>query len=58
MRPGGIHLMLIELSAPLKEGDTLSLTLNFEQAGALTVEATVAPLGAEAPIKPHGGHAM
>jgi hypothetical protein len=40
MRPGtGMHLMLVGLKAPLKEGTSFSMTLQFERAG--TVEVTV-----------------
>jgi periplasmic copper chaperone A len=49
MRPGGAHLMLMGLAAPLKEGSTFPLTLSFERAGTMTVEVHVAPLGADAP---------
>jgi copper(I)-binding protein len=59
LKPGGYHLMLMDLKAPLKEGDLLKLTLVFEKAGEIEVEATVEPLGAKGP---HGfdhqpGHA-
>jgi copper(I)-binding protein len=50
--------MLMGLSAPLQEGDSVALTLTFEKAGALTIEAEVAPLGAEAPMEQNDGHAM
>jgi copper(I)-binding protein len=40
MRPGtGMHLMLVGLKAPLKEGTSFPMTLQFERAG--TVEVTV-----------------
>ena len=51
LAPGGYHLMLTDLKAPLKEGDLLELTLVFEKAGEIQVEATVEPLGA---MGPHG----
>jgi len=57
MRPGGTHLMLTGLKAPLKEGDVLTLTLTFETAGPLTVEAPIAGLGADAPPD-HAAHKM
>ena len=41
MKPGGLHIMLMELNGPLKKGDTLKLTLNFEHAGAVDVEAKI-----------------
>jgi periplasmic copper chaperone A len=53
MRPGGIHLMLMDLAAPLKEGMSVPLTLTLEVAGAISVEAEVAPLGADAAPSEH-----
>lgn len=50
MRPGGAHIMLMGLAAPLTDGDTLDLTLSFENAGEVAVRATVAPVGADAPL--------
>ena len=39
--PGGLHVMLIGLKEPLITGKTFPLTLNFEQAGAVTLEVVV-----------------
>jgi copper(I)-binding protein len=47
-KPGGYHLMLMDLKQPLKQGDRVALTLMFEKAGTLAVEGPVAPLGAMA----------
>ena len=47
--PGGYHVMLMDLKQPLKEGDLLKLTLVFEKAGEIIVEATVEPMGATGP---------
>ena len=44
--PGGHHVMLMDLKARLKEGETFSLTLTFEKAGPVTVQATVRGPGA------------
>ena len=41
LRPGSYHLMLIGLKAALKPGQTVTLRLRFERAGALTARATV-----------------
>lgn len=41
--PGGHHLMIGPLEAPLLEGERLPGTLVFEQAGALEVEFLVEP---------------
>ena len=38
---GGDHVMLMGLTRELKDGDTFPLTLTFEQAGDVTVEAVV-----------------
>jgi copper(I)-binding protein len=48
LKPGGYHLMLMDLKQPLKQGDKLQLTLTFEKAGTLSVEGPVAPIGAMA----------
>jgi periplasmic copper chaperone A len=50
MKPGGTHVMLMGLASPLKEGETISLTLSFEKAGAMTVDAKVAGIGADGPV--------
>lgn len=47
LKPSGDHIMLFDLKAPLKEGDRLPLTLVFEKAGAVNVEATVEAVGAK-----------
>lgn len=49
MAPGGMHVMLMDLARPLKQGDTVELTLTFEKAGAVTVTVPVASPGALAP---------
>ncbi len=41
LRPGGLHVMLMGLKAPLEEGGRLPLTLIFEKAGRLEVEVPV-----------------
>jgi periplasmic copper chaperone A len=42
----GYHIMLIGLKGPLKEGQTVPLTLTFEHAGKQQVNASVAKVGA------------
>ncbi|MBS1211189.1 MAG: copper chaperone PCu(A)C [Proteobacteria bacterium] len=49
LQPGGLHIMFIDLKAPLKEGDKFPLKLKFEKAGEITVDVHVAALGAAAP---------
>jgi copper(I)-binding protein len=46
LEPGGLHVMLMQLRHPLEEGASLPMTLVFEQAGEVTVEAPIAALGA------------
>ncbi|MFN4296335.1 MAG: copper chaperone PCu(A)C [Brevundimonas sp.] len=41
MRPGAEHLMLMTLSNALEDGQAVPLTLTFEHAAAVTVEAQV-----------------
>ena len=38
---GGDHLMLMGLTRPLAEGDTLRLTLMFERAGAVNLDVVI-----------------
>lgn len=45
-KPGGYHLMLIELKAPLKQGDKVPVTLRFEKAGEVKTELVVESLAA------------
>lgn len=49
--PTGFHVMLIGLRRPLKQDDMVALTLVFERAGEIMIEATVEPAGA---MGPHG----
>jgi copper(I)-binding protein len=47
--PGGYHLMLMDLKNPLKQGDKVPLTLEFEKAGKVTLSLDVQGVGAQAP---------
>ena len=38
---GGDHIMLMGLTRPFKDGDTITLTLIFEEAGAVTIDVPV-----------------
>jgi len=48
LAPGGLHIMLTGLKAPLKAGQDFPLTLRFEHAPPLTVAVHVEPLGVRA----------
>ena len=41
MRPGGLHVMLMQLNRALSEGDEVELSLTFSQAGEFTITAPV-----------------
>lgn len=41
LAPGGDHIMLLGLSRPLAEGDSVSLTLGFETSEPISVQARV-----------------
>ena len=48
MRPGGAHIMLMGLTGPLKAGETVEVTLQFENSGRLSAAAKVEALGSNA----------
>ena len=50
LRPGGAHLMLVDLVEPLQKGARFSMTLRFERAGEVEVQFEVQELGSR---KPH-----
>lgn len=41
LKPGGYHIMLIGLKRDLKPGDRISVVLEFEKSGRITVQAEV-----------------
>jgi periplasmic copper chaperone A len=49
LKPGGLHIMLTGLKAPLKMGDMIMLELKFEQAGTVEVMAHVGEVAEEHP---------
>jgi copper(I)-binding protein len=49
LAPGGYHVMLMDLKGPLKEGDKVPMTLQFEKAGKVTLSLDVQGVGAQAP---------
>ena len=46
LAPGGIHLMLMGLGAPLREGDELTVTLEFDNGESLPARIAVQAPGA------------
>ena len=49
LAPGGYHLMLMDLKNPLKQGEKVPLTLEFEKAGTVTVSLDLPGFGEKAP---------
>ena len=41
LRPGGLHIMLINLNHDLVEGSSFQVVLNFQNAGEITIEVPV-----------------
>ena len=41
LKPGGFHIMLVDLKHPLEAGKTVEVTLQFEKAGTVKVELPV-----------------
>ena len=58
LQPGGLHVMLMGLKAPLKEGERFPLTLTFEKAGEVTVDVTIQRQTPGAAGAPSPGHDM
>jgi copper(I)-binding protein len=58
LAPGGYHLMLLDLKSPLKQGDKLPVTLEFEKAGKVKLSLDVQSVGAQGPAgaSDAGGH--
>ncbi|MFO1428645.1 MAG: copper chaperone PCu(A)C [Candidatus Competibacteraceae bacterium] len=54
LKPGGLHIMLLDLKQPLVAGQHFPLTLHFEKAGNISVEVTVSKTEPEAK-RPAGG---
>lgn len=52
LKPGGAHLMLMDLKRPLRKGEKVPLTLTLEKGGKLTLEMTVEEMGARQPAHP------
>jgi copper(I)-binding protein len=54
LKPGGLHVMMIDLKAPMKEGDVVPSTLTFDDGSSKKVEAKVVrPMAAGAPAMEH-----
>ena len=51
LKPGGLHVMLIDLKAPMKAGDVVPITLGFDDGSSKQVDAKVVrPTAAAMPM--------
>jgi periplasmic copper chaperone A len=55
LAPGGLHLMMMDLKSPLKQGDKMPVTLEFEKAGKVAISLDVQGVGAQGPAAGGGG---
>jgi copper(I)-binding protein len=53
LKPGGAHLMFVDIKRPFKEGDKLPVKLKFEKAGEVIAEFQVGGMGASAAPMQH-----
>jgi uncharacterized protein YcnI len=53
LKPGGFHMMFMDIKQPLKQGDTLKATLTFEKAGKLDLNFNVRAIGASGGAPAH-----
>jgi periplasmic copper chaperone A len=54
LKPGGYHVMFVDLKGPLKQGEDVSVTLKFAKAGTVEVKYPVGAVGAGGPAMAHG----
>ncbi len=45
LKPGSYHMMMMDLTGPLKAGESIAGTLTFEKAGTVDVTYVVGPIG-------------
>ena len=55
-KPGGLHVMMIDLKAPMKEGDAVSITLTFDDGSSKQVDARVVKASAAPAPTEHKQH--
>jgi copper(I)-binding protein len=52
LKPGGLHVMMIDLKAPMKEGDVVPITLTLDDGSTKQVDAKVVrPMAAGMPME-------
>lgn len=55
-RPGGLHIMLMGLDAPLRKGASFPMTLTFQHAGEIAIKVPVHGIAAMGPGPGHRMH--
>ena len=58
LKPGGFHVMFVDLKHPLERGKTVKSTLKFDNAGTVDVEYPVVAIGAPTPGAAADGGSM
>ena len=53
LKPGGAHLMFIDIKRPFKEGEKIPVRLKFEKAGDVSADFHVGRLTGGAPARQH-----
>ena len=53
LKPGGAHLMFMNIKRPFKEGEKLPVKLKFEKAGEVIADFQVGGMGGGAPAMQH-----
>jgi len=56
LKPGGAHLMFMDIRRPFKEGEKLPVKLKFEKAGEVSAEFQVGRMGGSAAPMDHTKH--
>ena len=56
LKPGGAHLMFMDIRRPFKEGEKLPVKLKFEKAGEVSAEFQVGRMGGSAAPMDHAKH--
>lgn len=56
LAPGGLHLMFMDLTNPIVEGEPLPVTLEFQHAESIEVQLQVVPPGASLSGEAHHHH--
>jgi copper(I)-binding protein len=56
LRPGGAHLMFLDIKRPFKEGEKVPVKLKFDKAGEVSTEFRVGRLGESAAPAAHQKH--